>query len=424
MKTFSFARPLCPVTGPARLDTMLTSVRNNHEPLMKTLHPLRRLRALLALGLAALAPCLCAQITIPGADGSDGALNITVSTNIDLSRAVTGVWDANNAANAGKGIYDPAKWAVVFKYSSVNIAVGATVTFSNHPSRAPVVWLVSGNVTIAGVVNLDGAAGGFGTASLPDGGPGGFRGGARSQNGLGASSGFGPGGGAESAFGQYGAGQLLSYGNAQIVPLIGGSGGAGTGNNGGGGGGAFLIAASGVISLSGTVSAKGGVSGYNGSGGAVRLVADQILGTGRIDATGVNVGRIRLEANVVSQSLDVAPITQGVSPNPVVLWPATNAPTVRVVSVFGQNAPSDPRSILENNPADVNVATTNSATVLLETKNFPPTGVVKVFVKPRNAVQTTYQAAWVSGTTNVSTWQVQHVFLPGYAVIQARAVAQ
>ncbi len=73
-----------------------------------------------------------AVITIPGADGSDGALNVTADTVIDLSQAVTGAWDANNTANAGKGIYDPSKWAVVFKYSSVTVATGKTVTFKNH----------------------------------------------------------------------------------------------------------------------------------------------------------------------------------------------------------------------------------------------------------------------------------------------------
>ena len=107
---------------------------------MKTHQTQQRVRAILALLIAAFAPSLFASpLTIPGADGSDDALNVTVSTNIDLSLAVTGAWDANNAANAGKGIYDASKWAVVFKYSSVNIAPGATVTFSNHPSRAPVV---------------------------------------------------------------------------------------------------------------------------------------------------------------------------------------------------------------------------------------------------------------------------------------------
>jgi hypothetical protein len=117
-----------------------------------------------------------AAIVIPEADGSDGALNLTANTVIDLFQAVTGQWDANNAANAGKGIYDSNKWAVVFKYSSVNIAGGATVTFKNHASRAPVVWLVNGNVTINGTVSLDGQAG-QNSVNLPEPGPGGFRGG-------------------------------------------------------------------------------------------------------------------------------------------------------------------------------------------------------------------------------------------------------
>src|SRR5438309_1093950 len=91
-----------------------------------------------------------ASITIPGADGSDGALVITTDTVIDLSKAVTTNWDANNTANAGNGVYDSNMWAVVFKYSSVTIASNATVTFANHASRAPVVWLVNSNVTING----------------------------------------------------------------------------------------------------------------------------------------------------------------------------------------------------------------------------------------------------------------------------------
>jgi hypothetical protein len=54
-----------------------------------------------------------AALSIPGADGSDGVFNVSTNTTIDLGLAVTGAWDANNSANAGKGVYDPAKWAVV-----------------------------------------------------------------------------------------------------------------------------------------------------------------------------------------------------------------------------------------------------------------------------------------------------------------------
>lgn len=176
-----------------------------------------------------------AAIVIPGADGSDGVLNITVNTEIDLTQAVTGVWDQNNTADAGKGVYDPAKWAVVFKYSSVNVAAGATVTFKNHASRAPVMWLVNGGVTIAGIVSLNGQDFQF-APNLSEPGPGGFRGGTASYLSTPrGGAGFGPGGGLQfnndrGLAGAYGTGVVNSgapYGNPSLIPLLGGSGGAG-----------------------------------------------------------------------------------------------------------------------------------------------------------------------------------------------------
>src|ERR1051325_5230274 len=109
---------------------------------------LRHLVPILIAGCIALLQQANAARVIPS-DGSDEAFTPTDNVVVDLSQAVTGTWDANNHENAGKGIYDPAKWAVVFKYSSVNIPAGKTVTFKNHPSRAPVVWLVTGDVTVA-----------------------------------------------------------------------------------------------------------------------------------------------------------------------------------------------------------------------------------------------------------------------------------
>ncbi len=403
----------------------ILQLHNIHQNLMKRLKMLQAWAAL-ALTIAAFAPSGFAAISIPS-NGSDGALNITTSTNIDLGMAVTGPWDTNNTANAGKGVYDPDKWAIVFKYTSVNIANGVTVTFKNHASRAPVVWLVSGNVTNNGTVNLNGAPSDTGTVTVPEGGPGGFRGGARQQDGLSTAytAGFGPGG-SYNAAGEYGPGQQYSYGNSSLVPLIGGSGGAANGNyNGNGGGGAILIAASGTIQLSGTISAADGSGGpgYRGSGGAVRLLADQILGAGTVAANGQNPGRVRLQANVVSQFLSVNPIVQRESPTPVVIWPATNAPSVRVVSVSEQNAPRDPRAVIENNPADVTIASSSPVAILLETTNFPTNGTVNVFIKPRNGVLPTYQASWLSGSGALSLWQLQTNFPAGYSVIQARAVA-
>jgi len=72
------------------------------------------LPALLLFGVATVQ----AALTIPGADGSDGSLHVTEDTVIDLSDAVAADWDTANGANAGKGVYDAVKWAVVFKYAS------------------------------------------------------------------------------------------------------------------------------------------------------------------------------------------------------------------------------------------------------------------------------------------------------------------
>ena len=220
----------------------------------------------LAGTFAVLAPTVNGQISIPYADGSDLALNITSGTNIiELSQAVTGVW-TNTSTSPGNGIYDPTQWAVIFKYSSVSISAGATVAFANHPTHAPVVWLVNGNVTINGNLNLDGQ-GATTDTTIPEPGPGGFRGGGGSS--LGFGPGFGPGG--APADGYYAGTYAGAYGNPQIVPLIGGSGGIGGygGNSGCAGGGAILIAATGTITVNGYCHADGGASrGYAGSGGA------------------------------------------------------------------------------------------------------------------------------------------------------------
>lgn len=133
-----------------------------------------------------------AALPVPGADGSDGPLNPGGNVIIDLSQARTTAW-TNAPDFPGGGVYDPDKWAVVFKYSSVLIASNRTVTFKNHPSTAPVVWRVNGDVTINGSVNLNGT---WANEEIPKPGPGGFRGGAwwesaREVDGAG----FGPGGG-------------------------------------------------------------------------------------------------------------------------------------------------------------------------------------------------------------------------------------
>ena len=96
---------------------------------------------LLALGAFFLLPVTAVAQFTSGSDGSDGAFNPMSSLTIDLAQAGSG---------PGTGTYDAANWAVVFNYTTIDIPEGVGVYFNNHPSGAPVVWLASGDVTIAG----------------------------------------------------------------------------------------------------------------------------------------------------------------------------------------------------------------------------------------------------------------------------------
>ena len=361
-----------------------------------------------------------AAINIPGATGFDGDLNITADTVIDLSQAVPGTWnDPNqNPANAGKGVYDPAKWAVVFKYSSVNVAAGATVTFKNHTSRAPVVWLVNGNVTINGTVCLNGQDH-QAPPILAEPGPGGFRGGTGWYAGtVSQSAGFGIGGGSVrsdwsgsgGSYGTLGPTGSSTYGNPAILPLLGGSGGAGNTDDrgpgsyrsGGGGGGAMLIACTSILSVSGEVTANGG-RGLNsssgrasgsGSGGGIRLLTSTLAGTGKLNAVGGSSwipggsGRIRIERVTNSNTITVTPDPSVVplsSGDTALIFPPFGAPEVKIVSIGGQDAPDDPKAAFGTEGADVALPQTTSTTVVIRTTNVEKAATVKVRGTPRSS---------------------------------------
>ena len=284
----------------------------------------------LLAGLFLITGLVQGQINLPadatnlGTDQSLAPLADSGIYEIDLSQAQDGPW---NAPGGGSGIYDKDKWAVVFKYASVNIPADVTVRFINHPSRAPVVWIVNGDVTISGRLNLDGGDGAVGLvpSKRTEPGPGGFHGGTGYRNPAAPRSvGFGIGGGTNQRFsdGSYatrGANTGANvYGNPRILPLIGGSGGTGVEDqprDGGGGGGAILIVATGTLTLDGDITARGGAERHyyagSGSGGAVRLVADLIAGNGRVLAHGTGGsghGRIRIETNGI---VDGAPDQPG-----------------------------------------------------------------------------------------------------------------
>lgn len=416
------------------------------------------------LALAALSAALLnlatshGAIVVPGADGSDGVLNITNNTVIDLSQAVTGNWDASNTNNAGKGIYDPNKWAVVFKYSSVTVATGMTLTFKNHASRAPVVWLVSGNVTIDGKVILDGEQGRTGP-SLAEPGPGGFRGGSGAYGQSGASPGFGVGGGPVSiyaqapsgggSYGSIGTGGVVPYGNPSVVPLIGGAGGGAAGSGGGGaGGGAILIAVVNDLAVNGEIRANGGagLSGVydrgdsnwpnaGGSGGGIRLVSSRLLGgTGVVTAIGNGprlggVGRIRIERAINANTITVAPepsVVDTLEGAPALLWPPTAAPEVKIVSIGGRSVSTDPHAEFGTTGADTVLPLTNSTQVVIETTNVESASQVIVRGTPRSngnftQVNATTNAV-ISTTPLVIRWTATLPVNVGYSAVQVKVV--
>ena len=345
-----------------------------------------------------------AQLSIPS-DGSDGVLNITTSTVIDLSLAVPGVWSNNNAANAGKGIYDSNKWAVVFKYQSVTIAAVATNTFKNHPTHAPVVWLVQSNALINGRIDLTGRSQTFATTNTEP-GPGGFRGGV--QNG----SPFGIGGRRDAN-----ATYSSSYGNTRVLPLIGGSGEADSSGNSAAGGGAILIAVASTTTVNGVIQSKGASGSFLASGGAIRIIADTLQGSGTLDV--VPEGRMSIEVNNMS-GITTLPTTPRIPPDsPPLIWPAPGSPECRIVSVGSVNVSSDPKADVATSP-DAIIG--GPVDVILQTLNFPTSGVVQIRVAPKLSTSTVlYTASMVSGSVISATWKATMTLTNGYSVMQARA---
>lgn len=378
--------------------------------------------------------------------GTDGVLAPSANYTVDLSLASTGNWNSVPPAS-GYGVYDPEKRAVVFKYQSVYIPTGVTVTFKNHVSRAPVVWLVDGNVDIRGTLSANGFAFEVSTGKYSQPGPGGFRGGAGRLETLGASMGLGPGGGGDSGvlWGVYSGTTTnpdsSSYGNEQIIPLLGGSGGSASQIYGGAsGGGAILIAATESISLSGVIKANGGPS-YSGdtaiagSGGAVRIIADSFSGNGAVIARwqdsytidGRN-GRIRIENKTGTFSGTCTPVaSQSLPGTPPLIWPPETYPSVKIKSVGGVNTPASPMSREDFPNTDVNL--TGSAglvTVLAEAKNMPaPVGwAVRLRIVPRSGGDSSMAMTYVSGNATSSIWKADVSLPDGLIFLQVRASKQ
>jgi hypothetical protein len=368
----------------------------------------------------------------------------------------------------------------VFNFTTVNIPAGVTVTFTRSSTNKPLTILATGDVTIAGTINIDGkggntnglgglggpggsngGSGGYGFdqsfSGVPGDGPSGGGGGIGGTTVIGTNIGDGGGGGYGLA-GTNGGGGVNGgvggprFGAVTILPLIGGSGGGGGGASantrggpGGGGGGAILIASSGTITLNGTIFARGGIGlgcctffagGGGGAGGAIRLISNTFTGSGTMNVSGGGgaggnfhsggsggQGYVRVEAfdkNNFTGTTTPTNIISFALPHPVT---PPNSPSLRIASVGGVNAPASPLGSLQGVP-DVIVPTSqpNPVTVALEGANLPVGTIVQVTITPSTGNRTTVQSSGLAGSEASSTASASVNLPGGISVISASTV--
>jgi hypothetical protein len=427
-----------------------------------------------------------------GSDGTDGAFNPAASLEVDLGMAAslcdcdgdTQVddecgWDCPSPV-AGLGVYDRERWAVVFKYSTIDVPAGVIVTFKNHPSGAPVVWLSQGNVTINGIVNLDGqtALATDAAQTRREGGPGGWAGGQPGHSGMALlrSTGHGPGAtnyegvvgscadaGAPASHVALAGGVLVNSALSKIYdnqlpyasPLHGGSGG-GTSSNiasegGGGGGGAILIACgeddlpgmevlslgTGTVvrALGGSGATGGEFGGGGGSGGTIRLRAEQLsvaagsaldvrsgLRTSGCDNNRDANGRVRIEFDVATNGLPTFTgetalyVPQFVNVASPLFPPIE--PMLRIVSIDGVAAPDDPLAGILT--TDLAIDDLSAVVVAIEAENLPAGNHdVQVRVTPARGGITTATAT-LTESGGVWSGSTTVTFAQGRSEVQLR----
>lgn len=373
-------------------------------------------RSFVPLAIIFIGACTAAAQTVhSGSTGADGAFAPTASVQLPI----------------------PADG--VFNFTTISIPAGVTVSFATRAGvrHPPISFLATGSVVVAGRIDVSGGNGGpssSGAQLFTNGGvagPGGFDGGAGS-NGLHSTSGaagLGPGGGlpgSSSAFPGH-AGHLVAapgvsggraYGDARLVPLIGGSGGGGgasqlggTGSGGGGGGGALLLASSGTMTVNGSIVAAGGVggpsggpAGGSGSGGAVRLVATTLAGTASINVNGgpgASPGRIRIEAFSNTATVSGGPVggvTVG-APDAIVL----SVVGLRIAAIGGVPAPAAPGGSYSTPDVILPPGTTSPVIVTLATSQIPLGTTIAVTAIPLSGAPVLAISTPLVGTAAAAT---------------------
>ena len=348
-----------------------------------------------------------------GSTGANGAMNVT--SNVTLQLPPDGI----------------------FNCTTITVAQGATLTFSNNVMNTPVYLLATGDVLINGSIDVGGAIV-FGLTSDPgQAGPGGYNGGFGGINYFGqdkGGDGLGPGGG--KANGQYGAyatagygGNTNTYGSLLLTPLIGGSGAGGSdgtpGLGGAGGGGAILIASNTKVNISGSVNAVGGMQNYRypGSGGAIRVVAPVVSGNGTLNADAgswnsaqAGKGRVRIDcmdSQAYLQLLTIGITSRG---SHMIVFP-TNAPVLDIIGVAEIAIPQG-----TNSPVFFELPTGGNTNqpVVVQAWNFTKDVPIRVVVTPRNAPSVAFDATILQSSGN-PPFAVVPVIIPAGSICEINA---
>ncbi len=287
-------------------------------------HHTDRLRLALLCFVATLISTTTDRAATPGGI-SDGTSNTIL-----IGEGVGGRFDNRSTGVLGEVVIDENKSIElpldgILHFKSLKVLPDKTLSFTRNAHNTPVYILSQGDVSIEGVINISGSRAPENTPTGGLGGPGGFDGGKPGFGEVPPGAGYGPGGGKggntdSHSKGGAGSGSYSTvspawsnpnkgaiYGSKLLIPMIGGSGGGGAagtpGKGGGGGGGAVLVSSNTRILISGKIFSNGGAAngagGNVGSGGAVRLVAPQVAGTGEINVNTQNDwaghGRIRVD---------------------------------------------------------------------------------------------------------------------------------
>jgi len=402
----------------------------------------RCLAALAVLALLVVGGPAAAQFTA-GSDGSDGALDFTGRCSGTL------LWDASETRPDGQ-VLDP-EGDGIFHFTTVTVPQGCTLRMlASRLGHKPIQWLVQGNVSISGDLNLDGTDGhsnqegvALRLPAVP--GPGGFAGGLGSLGGNADEPGFGPGGGLPGRGGAHSgspgaaAGTSPSYGNIFLLPLLGGSGGGGSGGAGGGaGGGALLIASDTRINFPTNrdvfIRARGGDGVTGGAGGAIRLMAPTISGRAFIDTCSLRscgltgnlvgeFGRVRIESNNLSSNVRtaraVARRVRLTNTSPVLT--TVDIPSLAVTAFATASGVVHPVDVNPRggfSPADVTFPVPGEldpVTIDIEAVNVPVGTIVNVEIHGENFGTSSVQSTPLVGTEAFSTATATFPFAAGFS---------